>query len=286
MTDQTNLTIREACDSDRQTLANIIQFEVYVHRHLDWRKPLDWVEEAPFFVAQSSKKILAAIACPLDPPSVAWIHLLAISTGLSLSDVWSTLWAKVKGFYEEKKDITIAAIPRQDWFQNLLEGSGFERNNQVLMLLFNREQAPQERKVPRLTIRSMRFDEFAEIEGLDKLAFDPIWRISEISLIHAYRQAAYATVAEMDNRIVGYQISTASHHGGHLARLAVHPEYQRKGIGYNLVHDVLFRFNQRGVRSISVNTQIDNLNSLALYKKLGFQKTSDIFPTYQYKIPP
>jgi ribosomal protein S18 acetylase RimI-like enzyme len=284
MTEKINLTIREACDSDRQTLANLIQFEVYVHRHLDWRQPLDWVDDAPFFVAVSENKILGAISCPTDPPHVAWVHLLAISAELPINNTWDSLWTRVKNYYSGKRDIKIAAIPRQDWFQTLLEDSGFELANQVLILLWDKKELPIERDVQGLIIRSMQFDDLNKVEVLDTLAFDPVWRISELSLIFAYRQAAFATVAQMDNKIVGYQISTASHHGGHLARLAVHPEYQRKGIGHNMVRDVLGRFNKRGARNISVNTQIDNSTSLALYEKMGFLKTSEIFPTYQYSI--
>jgi ribosomal protein S18 acetylase RimI-like enzyme len=75
-----------------------------------------------------------------------------------------------------------------------------------------------------------------------------------------------------------------SHHGGHLARLSVHPDFQRTGIGYNLVQDILVRFKSQGASKVTVNTQVNNHSSLALYEKFGFQKTSEIFPTYQYSI--
>ena len=54
------------------------------------------------------------------------------------------------------------------------------------------------------------------------------------------------------------------------------------GIGSNLIHDIIVHFNKRGVFNISVNTQTDNKTSLALYEKIGFQETNEIFPTYQY----
>lgn len=282
MTEKINLSIREACVSDRQTLANIIHFEVYVHRHLDWRQPLDWINHNPFFIASTGNEILAAIACPPDPANIAWIRLLAISSDLHINNTWIKLWEKVEEHFKGENQVIIAAIPRQSWFQRLLEGSGFKLTNHVVMMLWDSKEIPAERHVPGLNIRPMNFDDLTSIEVLDTITFDPVWRISESSLIYAYRQAAIATVAEMDNCIVGYQISTTSHHGGHLARLAIHPKYQRMGIGSKLIHDIIVHFNKRGVFNISVNTQTDNKTSLALYEKIGFQETNELFPTYQY----
>jgi len=282
MMEKINLSIREACVSDRQTLANIIHFEVYVHRHLDWRQPLDWINHNPFFIASTENEILAAIACPPDPANIAWIRLLAISSDLHINNTWIKLWEKVEEYFKGENQVIIAAIPRQSWFQRLLEGSGFKLTNHVVMMLWDSKEIPAERHVPGLNIRPMNFDDLTSIEVLDTITFDPVWRISESSLIYAYRQAAIATVAEMDNCIIGYQISTTSHHGGHLARLAIHPKYQRMGIGSNLIHDIIVHFNKRGVFNISVNTQTDNKTSLALYEKIGFQETNEIFPTYQF----
>ena len=84
--------------------------------------------------------------------------------------------------------------------------------------------------------------------------------------------------------LVGYQISTASPLGGHLARLAVCPEQQCKGIGYSLVVDTLSQFNRRGAQRVTVNTQQDNLASLSLYKKAGFRETREQYPVYQYSL--
>jgi len=284
MTEKTILSIREACVSDRQSLANIIHFEVYVHRHLDWRQPLDWINSYPFFIASYENKILAALACPPDPANIAWIRLLAISSDLHINNTWLELWKKVKEYFNGEDQVIIAAIPRQGWFQSLLEGCGFKLTNHVVMMLWDGKKIPTERYVPGLNMRPMNFDDLQTIEVLDEITFDPIWRISESSLIYAYQQAAIATVAEMDNEIVGYQISTTSHHGGHLARLAVHPKYRRLGIGFNLIHDILVRFDKRGVFNISVNTQMDNEISLMLYEKMGFQKTNEMFPTYQFSM--
>jgi ribosomal protein S18 acetylase RimI-like enzyme len=70
--------------------------------------------------------------------------------------------------------------------------------------------------------------------------------------------------------------------GGHLARLATHPEYQRQGIGCAILRDLLIQFKQRGAARITVNTQEDNLASIALYENAGFMRTGETYPVYQY----
>jgi ribosomal protein S18 acetylase RimI-like enzyme len=100
----------------------------------------------------------------------------------------------------------------------------------------------------------------------------------------AFRQSAIATVAEINGSIAGYQISTSTQAGGHLARLAVHPEYQGRGIGYGLVLDMLSQFRRRGAHAVTANTQHDNLVSLSLYQKAGFERTGEEYPLFEYDL--
>ncbi len=121
------------------------------------------------------------------------------------------------------------------------------------------------------------------ILGIDHEAFGPVWKNSMESLELAYQQSSQATVAEEGEQIVGYQYSTASTMGGHLARLAVRTDMQGKGIGYLLVHQVLNQFKKQGFRHVTVNTQQNNSASLALYAKAGFTLTGESYRVYQKK---
>ena len=125
-------------------------------------------------------------------------------------------------------------------------------------------------------------EELPQVTEVDTAAFRTIWRNSMSSLNLAYKQAVVATVAEDSQGVVGYQISTYSPLGGHLARLAVHPRAQRQGIGYALIRDMLATFASRGVKRVTVNTQHDNTPSLHLYRKTGFVETGEEYPIFQY----
>jgi len=279
------LNVRQAELEDRQKLANLIHFEVYVHRHLDWRPPLDWLGNRPYVVAEKNGKIVAALACPPDPPKVAWIRLFAISANISIEKAWEALWPEAREILNDLPHPTrVAAIPLQRWFQAVLVESDFDLTHRVVMLSWTPgRQALMERQDD-LLIRPMNFDDLLEVEKIDNAAFGTVWQTSQAGLELAFKQAAVATVVEDEGRLLGYQISTTTPMGGHLARLAIHPVAQGQGLGYSLLRDMLSQFERRGAQAVTVNTQQDNLVSLSLYKKAGFRPTGEEYPVYQYSI--
>ena len=119
---------------------------------------------------------------------------------------------------------------------------------------------------------------------IDHDAFQPIWKNSFDSLSLAYEQSSQASVAELGEEIVGYQFSTTSSMGGHLARLAVKQNMQGRGVGYALVYQLLNQFSKQGVKHVTVNTQKSNVASLGLYAKAGFTFTGESYQVYQHMI--
>ncbi|MFC2054725.1 GNAT family N-acetyltransferase [Chloroflexota bacterium] len=281
---QADFTIRSATDKDHKELANLIHFEVHVHRHLDWKPPLDWVGCHPFLIAEKDGKIIASLACPPDLPSISWIRMFAVSSDLKVEHTWNALWNEALPFLKKKDIKWVAAIPIHAWFQTLLRESSFRLAQRVAMLSWERHNIPTGNfRIP-AQIRPMTQDDIKNIHVIDAESFVPLWQNSPEALELAFRQSAVATVMEDKGRIVGYQISTSTPIGGHIARLAVHPQVQRKGVGYALLYDVLSVFTRRGARTVTVNTQKDNLISLSLYKKAGFQLTGEEYPIFQLAI--
>jgi ribosomal protein S18 acetylase RimI-like enzyme len=277
-----DITCHDVREADRQRLANLIHFEPYIHRHLDWRAPLDWIGRQPFLTAEIGGRLVGAVACPPDPPGVAWIRLFAIAAGNEASFIWHKLWSVVLESIDNQGVDFIGAIPLQNWFKNLLMSSGFEQINEVILMTWTPEHRPITHPDSNSYLRPMNIDDLSEIEDLDRRSFGPIWHNSKETLELAYRQAAVATVAEFEDQIYGYQISTALQKGGHLARLAVEPGFQRKGIGGALLADLLTQFRRRGATNVTVNTQSDNQASIALYERFGFKKTGEAYPVFQY----
>jgi len=277
------VTVRPATVDDVQALANLVHFEAHVHRHLDLRPPLDWIGFQPYLLAENEREIVAALACPPDPPGIAWIRLFAVATDTPIRQTWGELWSAVlEHFLRSGSSLSVAAIPLHSWFHTLLEDSEFEQTNKVVVLSWRRGASLRLRVSRRTAIREMKLADLADVEAVDQAAFNLVWQNSRNSLEIAFRQAAVATVAEEAGEIIGYQISTATPMGGHLARLAVNPEHQGKGVGRELVADLLAKFEMRGAQVVTVNTQEDNLVSLSLYEKAGFKPTGEIYSVYQY----
>jgi len=278
---QANYSTRAATQKDLHKLASLIHFETFVHRHLDYRPPLDWVGHQPFLILEKSGEIVAALACPPDPPEVAWIRLFATSHYLRPEESWNILWPMVKEQFGQYTNIQwAAAIPIHKWFEILAKQSHFERLHRVILFSWENQKPPVQKQHLDCVIRPMTLDDLEPVKAIDQAAFVPLWRNSIAYLEIAFRQAAVATVVEVKGLIVGYQISTTTPIGGHLARLAILPEYQMQGLGYALLCDLLAHFQRRGARSLTVNTQHDNLASVHLYKKAGFIQTAEEYPIY------
>jgi ribosomal protein S18 acetylase RimI-like enzyme len=272
-----------ATNSDRQSIANLIHFGAYVHRHLDWRPPLDWIGSTPFLIACRESEVIGALVCPPDPPDIAWIRLFAVAQGAAPDKVWRELWSVALPQLQDLSDsMRITVIPLHSWFETLLKTSEFRCDHKVVVLTWEGGERPVARQNTSLVIRSMTLDDVPEVEIIDAAAFGGVWRNSRPCLEIAYRQAALASVAQENGRMIGYQISTATQMGGHLARLAVLPDSQGSGVGYALLDDLLDQFEKRGAKSVTVNTQHDNLISLALYQKAGFRLTGEEYPVYEY----
>jgi ribosomal-protein-alanine N-acetyltransferase len=280
----TGYRVRPVVSGDRDQLAHLIFNESSVHRHLDWRTPLEWIGYPPYLAIEQNGRIKSVLACPPDPPGIGWVRVFATEKSFLVQNAWNILWANVLSFLKGKEGTKVAVITLQNWYREILECSNFSIHQQIVMLTWMGKIFPEVKQPAGFLLRNMDEMDIPRVAEVDASAFDPLWQNSPNALCKAFGQAALATVIEVQGIIVGYQLSTKNPLGGHLARLAVLPEQQSKGIGYFLVTDMICQLTRSGVHSISVNTQSDNLISLSLYKKIGFSETGERFPVYEYEV--
>jgi ribosomal-protein-alanine N-acetyltransferase len=276
--------VRPVTSADQQKIADLIHLESHVHRHLDWRAPLEWLGHSPYWVLEEGGRLTAALACPTDPDSIAWIRLFAFASPLSGPAAWSPLWEAARRELTERGGATAAAIVMQRWFEPILIEQGFSLSEHVVLLEWNDFVAPQVLHPSGIAIRPMRADDLPQVVDVDTSAFEPLWRNSLAALQKAFSQAAYASVAEGVSGVVGYQLSTGSPLGAHLARLAVRPEAQRRGLASALIGDLVRNVRASGASRVTVNTQASNTTSLTLYHKLGFHRTGEGYPVYLLRV--
>jgi ribosomal protein S18 acetylase RimI-like enzyme len=279
-----NSLVRTADLSDHQQLSNLIFFETHIHRHLDWRSPLEWLG-APFYWAlEEGRQITAALACPTEVQGIAWVRLFVYTGHWSPEGAWNMLWPTAREAIQSAGGATVAAIAMQPWFQKVLVESGFENLQQIVMLEWH-SQTWNHAKVEGIRIRRMVEADIPAVTETDNTSFDPLWNNSLETLQRALSQALIATVAENGEGIVGYQMTTGHGLRAHLARLAVNPSMQGRGIGRALIGDLFGSLTRMGTTRLSVNTQSDNHVSLSLYQKMGFIRTGEEYPVYTYRVP-
>lgn len=272
--------IRPAAQEDKQPLDYLIRSGKEVHKHLDWRSPLDRIEELPFLIMERDKRIIGALACPPDPPKIAWIQLFLTTGESSTKSVWNLLLEEALSILKSTSTDNIMVIPTLPWFTGLLLGSGFIEVSRVLSLNLNYQNIDIKSYPSKIKIRPMAINDLPELEVIDLKSFGLVWHNTRRSLKSALGQSLVATVAEISGKLIGYQISTISDRSIHLARLAVNPENQNSGVGTALLTDLISKIQESEGKILSVNTQYDNSLSLKLYQKFGFQRTKEHFPVF------
>jgi ribosomal protein S18 acetylase RimI-like enzyme len=107
---------------------------------------------------------------------------------------------------------------------------------------------------------------------IDHAAFGQEWMMDE----QTFREALHATrrtrifVSHAEGRISGFVIAGVTDSFGFIQRLAVHPDFQRRGDASSLVQNSLAWMQSRGCKSTVVNTEVSNAAALSIYERNGF----------------
>jgi len=279
-----NTLVRPANLNDYPQISGLTFFESHLHRHLDWRSPLEWLGSPFYWALEEGRRITVALACPCEITGIAWVRLFVYAGNWSAENAWNVLWSTAKHEIARAGGATVAAIAMRPWFQTLLAANGFVSRQQIVMLEWQ-YQPWAAREAEGIRVRRMTQADLPEVEKTDQASFDPLWQNPLETLQRAFSQSLFATVAEDEHRIAGYQITTGGGQRAHLARLAVHPSVRGRGAGKALLSDLFRTLTQNGISRLTVNTQSDNVTSLNLYQKMGFVRTGEQYPVYTFDVP-
>ena len=97
------------------------------------------------------------------------------------------------------------------------------------------------------------------------------------------RQNNHCLVYMYGKRVVAYAVGFLVAGEYHLADLAVHPDFRRRGLGRQFVEAVLKGLPDRNVQVVTLEVRVSNQAAIGLYRKLGF-RTVAIRPGY-YRNP-
>ncbi len=121
-------------------------------------------------------------------------------------------------------------------------------------------------------------DDLAEALRIDAAAFDSFWRFDRAALAEARESTSRSVihvVRRPDGNLAGFAVTGMGQVMGYLQRVAVDPEWQRRGLGSSLVRASSRWVRRNGARAIVLNTQADNEPAIRLYLAEGFEVMSD-----------
>lgn len=270
-----SLTLTAYAPRYRQDVLDLLYYCNRVQTHLDWCDVGQWLDsdEAIIRLVWADGRMVGVIGATTPLHNQSWLRVIGLEDAQPARPILLLLWDALAQALRAASCQAVALLVIDAWLKEYVALLGFAYFEEIVTLRRNRYRLPPPRP-SRVNLRGYRPDDLAQIVSVDQAAFSPPWQMSTAELEQAQQIAALCTVAELDGEIVGYQLSTAHHQAGHLARLAVLPHLQGHGIGGALVDDLIRRFWQRGVRSITVNTQASNLRSQHLYRRYDFQRNN------------
>lgn len=245
---------------------------------------MEWLGRQPFWLCEENHELRAVLACQPEPEEVAWVRLFGASLHTSPDRAWQQLFAKaIEDLRELNPQPALVSLALREWYEDLLKRHGFNHHQDIVVFLFDQQPPEPPQYDAQIHLREMRNEDLPQVEVVDNLAFEPIWRMSLDDLRYAEGKSSYCTVAELNGEIVGYTMSSSSGMYAHLARLAVSPRMQHRRLGFALVQNLLDHFiNRLSYWGVTLNTQHNNHASLALYHGMGFRETGERFPVYIY----
>ena len=169
-------------------------------------------------------------------------------------------------------------IGSADWLNDPLQASGFEIREWIVAFERTTVKPPPEPIIISAHLRSAHVSDLPVLLELDNTTFEHMWHKSSGTLSEALARAASFTVALVDEKIVAYQWCEMYGKHAHLTRLAVHPNYQGRGIGAQLLQRAISDVLAIGANYITLNTQEQNQRSQTLYERFGFNSTRQRMP--------
>jgi ribosomal protein S18 acetylase RimI-like enzyme len=269
------ISVRPAQWPDRAALHRLTENSQRVHFNLDWWSFDQWLHEdrpsEAIWLAFDRAELIGLLAAPFEQSPVVWLRAIAIGNGYPASPIFTALFTHARSALLAQGAAQIAVMAHPEWVDDLTQRLSFTQYNAVLTMRKSDRGMPDLARSSAVNLRLARPDDIPVIAENDRTAFDVVWWHSAAALAHILQTVSHFVVAECDDGVVGHAFSDVYGGHGHLIRLVVHPAYQQRGIGEQLLRESLLYQLGVGAYPLTLNTQIDNGASQTLYRRYGYQ---------------
>lgn len=255
----------------RRALLDLSFSSHWTHKHLDWHTTGQWLdnERGPVFLAWQGEALAGYIGLSRPIAGCSWIRLLGIGDGRMPGQIVADLWQGAQAQCRQAGIRSVAILATVNWLPAYMSRLAFVVGDEIITMSHVGSRSPKAPYAGAM-LRPAEISDIGRLCEIDRLAFTPHWRMSTSDFRQALRIASTATIAVNRGEVAAYQFSTRHDDAGHLARLAVHPAWQRRGIASLLLRHLLEDMRRRDVETLTVNTQASNHPSQHLYQRFGF----------------
>jgi ribosomal-protein-alanine N-acetyltransferase len=120
-------------------------------------------------------------------------------------------------------------------------------------------------------IRRMTLQDVPPVIQLDQISFSLPWPERSFRFELTDNPASRCWVAEEDGQLIGMIVAWLLVDEIHIATIATHPDYRRRGIASKLLAHTLLHAMDEGARSSFLEVRESNLAAQEMYRKFGYE---------------
>jgi ribosomal protein S18 acetylase RimI-like enzyme len=162
------------------------------------------------------------------------------------------------------------------YVEPVLRASAFELSREWWRMVLHElpsDAAPRDALAPGFAVRGARLEDAEAIAELDAIAFEASFLTSSVVRDGMLEERHVVRLLEETSteRAAGFlRLRSEGTATGYVSDIAVHPDYQRRGLGEALMRWALGWFREQGLRRAALTVNTGNAPAIALYRKLGF----------------
>jgi len=123
----------------------------------------------------------------------------------------------------------------------------------------------------KFAIRKMTLEDVPGVIDLDQKSFSLPWPERSFRFELTANPASRSWVADLDGKIVGMIVVWLIIDEAHVATLATHPDFRRRGIAKKLLAHALRNLMDDGARSSFLEVRESNIAAQEMYRKFGYE---------------
>jgi ribosomal-protein-alanine N-acetyltransferase len=125
----------------------------------------------------------------------------------------------------------------------------------------------------------MTLEDVPQVAEIDRRSFSLPWPERSFRFEVADNPASRNWVVEADGRVIAMLVLWLIVDEAHIATIATHPDFRRRGIGERLLVEALISARKEGARRAFLEVRAGNAAAQAMYRKYGFEITG-VRPRY------